>query len=76
MSEDLNNLVSRAHDLQAELESHGFQAHIDPMGHLGIGLPRGSGVMICVKHHNSGCLGYSDLGVAGMPKGSVRSYLG
>ncbi|PYH65683.1 uncharacterized protein BO88DRAFT_418332 [Aspergillus vadensis CBS 113365] len=60
MSESLGNLIARAKDLQDELKEYGFQAHIDPEGHLDESLPLAldSGVMICVKHRKDGCLGF------------------
>ncbi|RAK86275.1 hypothetical protein BO79DRAFT_257444 [Aspergillus costaricaensis CBS 115574] len=60
MSEALDELVDWAQDLQTELESYGFRAHIDPVGQLDEGLPLSidSGVMICVKHRKDGCLGF------------------
>ncbi|GLB02235.1 hypothetical protein AtubIFM57258_003577 [Aspergillus tubingensis] len=59
VSEALDELVDWAQDLQTELESYGFRAHIDPVGQLdeGLPLPRDSGVMICVEHRGDGCLG-------------------
>ncbi|OJZ81001.1 hypothetical protein ASPFODRAFT_223216 [Aspergillus luchuensis CBS 106.47] len=59
MSEALKRLVARAKKLQGELQKYGFQAHIDPVGHLDdcLPLPIDSGVMICVEHRAGGCLG-------------------
>ncbi|GLA63029.1 hypothetical protein ABZX51_005625 [Aspergillus tubingensis] len=59
VSQALKRLVARAKKLQDELESYGFQAHIDPVGQLdeSLPLPIDSGVFICVEHREDGCLG-------------------